>query len=190
MNMLSKPVERCRKTSYSLNLSLVLSALNALYKLLEIFCCILSLKKHLQAIHISVQSAHRTSLRRPAARTAARKSASSHALLVVRSSGGLSEEQVRELGGGGLYSAGRNVDRGMHDRQPRAVFASFTVDTLFFSTTSDPWTGPRRSARAARRSCAEPHAAASAGGRRSGRESWVHPRSVAEVEADRLHHLE
>src|SRR5207249_12081905 len=49
MNMLSKPVERCRKTSYSLNLSLVLSALNALYKLLEIFCCILSLKKHLQA---------------------------------------------------------------------------------------------------------------------------------------------
>ena len=52
-------------------------------------------------------------------------------------------EQVRELGGGGLASAGRNVDRGMHDRQPRAVFASFTVDTLFFSTTSDPWTGPR-----------------------------------------------
>src|SRR6266568_7139780 len=51
-------------------------------------------------------------------------------------------EQVRELGGGGLYSAGRNVDRGMYDRQPRAVFASFTVDTLFFSTTSDPWTGP------------------------------------------------
>jgi len=49
MNMLSKPVERCRKTSYSLNLSLVLSALNALYKLLEKFCCILSLKKHLQA---------------------------------------------------------------------------------------------------------------------------------------------
>src|SRR5438045_8643817 len=49
MNMLSKPVERCRKTSCSLNLSLVLSALNALYKLLEIFCCILSLKKHLQA---------------------------------------------------------------------------------------------------------------------------------------------
>src|SRR5712692_1102030 len=44
MNMLSKPVERCRKTSYSLNLSLVLSALNALYKLLEKFCCILSLK--------------------------------------------------------------------------------------------------------------------------------------------------
>jgi hypothetical protein len=27
------------------------------------------------------------------------------------------------------------------------VFASFTVDTMFFSTTSDPWTGPRRSAR-------------------------------------------
>src|SRR6266487_843810 len=190
MNMLSKPVERCRKTSYSLNLSLVLSALNALYKLLEKFCCILSLKKHLQAIHISVQSAHRTSLRRPAARTAARKSASSHALLVVRSSGGLSEEQVRELGGGGLYSAGRNVDRGMHDRQPRAVFASFTVDTLFLSTTSDPWTGPRRSARAGSRSPAAPRSAASAGGRRSGRESWVHPRSVAEVEADRLHHLE
>jgi hypothetical protein len=54
MNMLSKPVERCRKTSYSLNLSLALSALNALYKLLEIFCCILSLKKHLQAIGTSL----------------------------------------------------------------------------------------------------------------------------------------
>ena len=47
-------------------------------------------------------------------------------------------EQVRELGGGRLASAGRNVDRGMHDRQPQAVFASFTVDTLFLSTTSDP----------------------------------------------------
>src|SRR6266581_7357393 len=31
------------------------------------------------------------------------------------------------------------------------VFASFTVDTMFFSTTSDPWTGPRRSARAGSR---------------------------------------
>src|SRR6266704_4221477 len=83
-----------------------------------------------------------------------------------------------------------HVDRGMHDRQPRAVFASFTVDTLFLGTTSDPWTGPRRSARAGSRSPAAPRSAASAGGRRSGRESWVHPRSVAEVEADRLHHLE
>src|SRR5258708_19323977 len=118
MNMLSKPVERCRKTSYSLNLSLALSALNWLYKLMEKVCCILSLKKHLQAMHISVRSAHRTSLPRPAARTEARQSASSHALIVVRSSGGLSEEQVRELGGGGLASAGRHVDRGMHDRQP------------------------------------------------------------------------
>src|SRR5205823_327966 len=73
---------------------------------------------------------------------------------------------------------------------PRTVFASFTVDTMFLSTTSDPWTGPRRSARAGSRSPAAPRSAASAGGRRSGRESWVHPRSVAEVEADRLHHLE
>src|SRR5260370_33981505 len=120
MNMLSKPVERCRKTSYSLNLSLALSALNALYKLLEIFCCILSLKKHLQAMHISVRSAHRTSLPRPAARTEARQSASSHALIVVRSSGGLSEEQVRQLGGGGLGSAGRHVYRGLpHPPPPR-----------------------------------------------------------------------
>src|SRR6516225_5419309 len=70
------------------------------------------------------------------------------------------------------------------------VFASFTVDTLFFSTTSDPWTGPRRSARAGSRSPAAPRSAALAGGRRSGRESWVHPPAVAEVEADRLHHLE
>src|SRR5256712_4305359 len=69
-------------------------------------------------------------------------------------------EQVRELGGGRLASAGQNVDRGMHDRQPRAVFASFTVDTMFFSTTSDPWTGPRRSARAGSRLRAEPHSGA------------------------------
>src|SRR6266568_776518 len=67
-------------------------------------------------------------------------------------------QQGQRAQGGELASAGRNVDRGMPDRQPRAVFASFTVDTLFLSTTSDPWTGPRRSARAARRSCAEPHA--------------------------------
>jgi hypothetical protein len=100
--MLSKPVERCRKTSYSLNLSLVLSVLNALYKLLEKFCCILSLKKHLQAIHISVQSAHRTSLRRPAARRAARKSASPHALRVVRSSGELSSSRSASSGAVGL----------------------------------------------------------------------------------------
>src|SRR5690349_11159686 len=98
MNMLSKPVERCRKTSSSLNLSLVLSVLNALYKLLEIFCCILSLKKHLQARHISVQSAHRTSLRRPAAR----KSASPHTLIVVRSSGELSSSRSASSGAVGL----------------------------------------------------------------------------------------
>src|SRR5438270_2170253 len=30
-------------------------------------------------------------------------------------------EQVRELGGGRLASAGRNVDRGMHDRQPEGL---------------------------------------------------------------------
>src|SRR3989440_12840338 len=109
MNMLSKPVERCRKTSYSLNLSLALSALNALYKLLEIFCCILSLKKHLQAIHISVQSAHRTSLCRPAARTAARKSASSHALRVVRSIGGLFSSRAASPGAVGLLRPDQTV---------------------------------------------------------------------------------
>jgi len=159
MNMLSKPVERCRKTSCSLNLSLVLSALNALYKLLEIFCCILSLKKHLQAIHISVQSAHRTSLRRPAARTAARKSASSHALIVVRSIGGLSSSRSASSGAVGLLRPDETLTVECTIGSPK-VFASFTVDTMFFSTTSDPWTGPRRSARAARRSRAEPHAGA------------------------------
>src|SRR6266853_1862372 len=30
-------------------------------------------------------------------------------------------EQVREFGGGRLASAGRNVDRGMHDRQPEGL---------------------------------------------------------------------
>src|SRR2546429_844017 len=107
MNMLSKPVERCRKTSYSLNLSLVLSALNALYKLLEKFCCILSLKIHLQAIHISVQSAH---------------GGEDVGVLPRVESGSVDRraflEQVRELGGGRLASAGRNVDRGMPDPQP------------------------------------------------------------------------
>ena len=159
MNMLSKPVERCRKTSYSLNLSLALSALNALYKLLEKFCCILSLKKHLQAIHISVQSAHRTSLRRPAARTAARKSASSHALIVVRSIGGLSSSRSASSGAVGLLRPDETLTVECTIGSPQ-VCASFTVDTLFFSTTSDPWTGPRRSATAGSRSRAEPHAGA------------------------------
>ena len=159
MNMLSKPVERCRKTSYSLNLSLVLSALNALYKLLEIFCCILSLKKHLQAIHIFVQSAHRTSLLRPAARTAARKSASSHALIVVRSIGGLSSSRTASSGGVGLLRPDETLTMECTIGSPK-VFASFTVDTMFFSTTSDPWTGPRRSARAGSRSPAAPRSAA------------------------------
>jgi hypothetical protein len=39
-------------------------------------------------MQISVQSAHRISLRRPVARTAARKSASSQEFRVVRSMGG------------------------------------------------------------------------------------------------------
>src|SRR5258708_11234992 len=121
MNMLSKPVERCRKTSYSLNLSLALSALNALYKLLEKFCCILSLKKHLQAIHIFVQSAHRTSLRRPAARTAARKSASSHALIVVRSIGGLSSSRSTRSGAGGLLRPGGTLTLGSTIGSPHGL---------------------------------------------------------------------
>src|SRR5260370_21284494 len=121
MNMLSKPVERCRKTSYSLNLSLALSALNALYKLLEKFCCILSLKKHVQAIHISVQSAHRTSLRRPAARTAARKSASSHALRVVRSIGGLSSSKTPSSGAVGLPRPDHNLTLECTNRHPKGL---------------------------------------------------------------------
>src|SRR2546422_10018459 len=130
MNMLSKPVERCRKTSYSLNLSLVLSALNALYKLLEKFCCILSLKKHLQAIHISVQSAHRTSLRRPAARTAARKSASSHALIVVRSIGGLFPSRSASSGAGGLLPPDGTLTAGCTIGSPKG-FPRFTGDQMF-----------------------------------------------------------
>src|SRR5260221_12424438 len=86
--------------------------MNALYKLLEKFCCILSLKKHLQAIHISVQSAHRTSLRRPAARTAARKSASSHAMRGVRSIGGLSPSRSASSGGVGLLRPDETVTVG------------------------------------------------------------------------------
>src|SRR5437016_2018451 len=110
-------------------------------------------KKHLQAIHISVQSAHRTSLRRPAARTAARKSASSHALRVVRSIGGLSSSRSASSGAVGLLRPDETLT-------VEYTIGSFTVDTMFLSTTSDPWTGPRRSARAGSRSRAEPHAGA------------------------------
>src|SRR5260370_31151538 len=156
MNMLSKPVERCRKTSYSLNLSLALSTLNSLYKLLEILGCILSLKKHLQAIHIFVQSAHRTSLRRPAARTAARKSASSHALIVVRSIGGLSSSRATRSGAVGLLRPDETLTVECTIGSPQG-FASFTLDTMFFSTTSHPSTVPRRSARAGSRFTADAH---------------------------------
>src|SRR5260221_8858861 len=126
---------------------LVLSALNALYKLLEKFCCILSLKKHLQAMHISVQSAHRTSLRRPAARTAARKSASSHALRVVRSIGGLSSSRSASSGAVGFTRPDETLTVECTIGSPQ-VFPSFTLDTLFFSPTAGPSIGPPRSARA------------------------------------------
>src|SRR5258707_13645313 len=108
--------------------------MNALYKLLEKFCCILSLKKHLQALHISVQSAHRTSLRRPAARTAARKSASSHALRVVRSIGGLSSSRSASSGAGGLLRPGETVTVECTIGSPH-VCAHLTVGPLFFSPT-------------------------------------------------------
>src|SRR3989440_9149903 len=125
----------------------------ALYKLLEKFCCILSLKKHLQAIHISVRSAHRTSLCRPAARTAARKSASCHALRVVRSIDGLSSRRSASSGAVGLLRPDETLT-------VEYTIGSFTLATMFFSTTSDPWTGPRRSARAGSPLRAEPHAGA------------------------------
>jgi len=48
-------------------------------------------------MQISVQSAHRISLRRPLARTAARNSASSHALVDVRSSGEIPRARVASL---------------------------------------------------------------------------------------------
>ena len=68
-------------------------------------------------------------------------------------------EQVRELGAVGLLRPDETLTVECTIGSPQ-VCASFTVDTMFFRTTSDPWTGPRRSARAARRSRAEPHAGA------------------------------
>ena len=68
-------------------------------------------------------------------------------------------EQVRELGAVGLLRPDETLTVECTIGSPQ-VYASFTVDTMFFSTTSDPWNGPQRSAKAARRSRAEPHAAA------------------------------
>jgi hypothetical protein len=51
-------------------------------------------------------------------------------------------EQVRELGAVGLLRPDETLTVECPIGSPK-VFASFTVDTLFFSTTSDPWTGPR-----------------------------------------------
>src|SRR6266516_6268987 len=97
-NMLSKPVERCRKTSYSLNLSLVLSALNALYKLLEKFCCILALKNTYRRYTslsrartgracVGPRRARRRGSRRPPTRR-----------VVIRSIGGLSSSRSASSG--------------------------------------------------------------------------------------------
>ena len=51
-------------------------------------------------------------------------------------------EQVRELGAVGLLRPDEPLPVECPIGSPK-VFASFTVGTLFFSTTSDPWTGPR-----------------------------------------------
>ena len=51
-------------------------------------------------------------------------------------------EQVRELGAVGLLRPDETLTVECPIGSPK-VFASFTVDTLFFSTTSDPWNGPR-----------------------------------------------
>ncbi len=51
-------------------------------------------------------------------------------------------EQVRELEAVGLLRPDETLTVACPIGSPK-VFASFTVDTLFFSTTSDPWTGPR-----------------------------------------------
>ncbi len=51
-------------------------------------------------------------------------------------------EQVRELEAVGLLRPDETLTVECPIGSPK-VFASFTVDTLFLSTTSDPWTGPR-----------------------------------------------
>lgn len=51
-------------------------------------------------------------------------------------------EQVRELGAVGLLRPDETLTVECPIGSPK-VFASFTVDTMFFSTTSDPWNGPR-----------------------------------------------
>jgi hypothetical protein len=84
-------------------------------------------------MQISVQSAHKMSLRRPVARTAARKSASSHALRVVRSIGGLSSRSSASSGTVGLPrpDATLTVECTIGSRN---AFTVFTVETMFFST--------------------------------------------------------
>jgi hypothetical protein len=72
-------------------------------------------------------------LRRPVARTAARKSASSHALRVVRSIGGLSSSSSASSGTVGLPRPDVTLTVECTIGSPNA-FAVFTVDTMFFNT--------------------------------------------------------
>ena len=86
-------------------------------------------------MQISVQSAHRISLRRPVARTAARKSASSHALRVVRSIGGLSSSSSASSGTVGSWRPDATFTVEWTIGTPNA-FAVFTVETMFSSSRS------------------------------------------------------
>ena len=85
-------------------------------------------------MQISVHSAQRISLRRPVARTAARKSASSHAFMVVRSIAGSSSRRSASSGTVGPRPAATLIVE-CTIGTPNSL-RGFTVDTMFLSSRS------------------------------------------------------
>src|SRR6185503_12273771 len=83
----------------------------------------------------SVQSAHKISLRRPVARTAATKSVSSHELTVVRSIGGLCSSRAASSGTVGSCWPDSTLTVEWTMGTPNA-FAVSTTDTMFLRNSS------------------------------------------------------
>src|SRR5271167_22522 len=81
----------------------------------------------------SVQSAQKMSLRRPLARTAARKSVSSHELTVVRSMGGFSSSSSASSGTVGCCWPDETLTVEWTIGSPNAL-AALTVETMFLSS--------------------------------------------------------
>ena len=86
-------------------------------------------------MHISVHKAQRISFRRPVARTAARKSASSQALMLVRSIGGSSASTSASSGTVGSASPLATLIVEWTIDNPNS-FAIFAVETMFSNRRS------------------------------------------------------